>query len=337
MSRHDPRRLLRQVAVLVVASAVGLLGGCGQHSPSMLRTHGDEARRVAGLWWLMFGLAAGVYIIVAGFIVFAVLRGRRTDTGKASRLSDSGFIWWGGIIIPVVILMILAGFTVNATAELRKPSPNPLRVDVIGERWWWIVTYPGLGINTANEIHVPVGQPIEIGLDSDNVIHSFWVPQLAGKEDLIPGQHNTLRFKVTKAGTYRGQCAQYCGLQHARMAFLVIADPPDAFQRWVTRETRPPAPPENETAALGQQAFMRQPCAGCHTIRGTQAQGTVGPDLSDFGSRQSIGSLTVPNTPANLAGWILNAQSIKPGNLMPPITLTPAEQQQIVAYLESLK
>jgi cytochrome c oxidase subunit 2 len=285
----------------------------------------------------MFALAAGVYLIVAGFIVFGILRGRRTETGKDTRISDSAFIWWGGLIVPVVILAILAVVTVDATDQLRRPGPNPIRIVVVGKRWWWDVTYPDLGIRTANEIHVPVGQPLEIKLPSDNVIHSFWVPQLAGKEDSIPGQDNVIRFTVNKAGIYRGECAQFCGVEHARMDFQMIADPPDVFGRWSARNQLTPSAPDSQTAALGQVVFLRESCAGCHTVRGTSATATVGPDLTNFGSRGSIGALTVPNTPGNLAGWIANSQSIKPGNLMPPIVIGPTDLQNLVAYLESLK
>jgi cytochrome c oxidase subunit 2 len=316
---------------------VVLIAGCGGSSPSALKAHGSEAQRVEGIWWLMFALAAGVYVIVAGFIVAGILRGRRTETGKQSRISDGAFVWWGGIIIPVVILAILAVATVDATAQLRKPVRNPLQIVVVGKRWWWDVSYPTMGIHTANEIHVPVGQPLEIKLPSDNVNHSFWVPQLAGKEDNIPGQDNVIRFTANKPGRYRGECAQFCGIEHARMDFDVVADPPDVFGRWAARYQLAPSPPDSQAAALGEVVFLRESCAGCHTIKGTGANGTVGPDLSNFGSRASIGAVTVTNNTGNLAGWIANSQTIKPGNLMPPIVLSPADLQNLVAYLESLK
>src|SRR2546421_3687057 len=192
----------------------------------------------------MFGLAAGVYVIVGGFIVVALLRGRRTTDGKPSRIRDSTFIWWGGIIVPVVILAVLAVETVNATGDLRQPEASPVRIEVVGKRWWWDIRYPDDGVVTANEVHIPTGRPIEIGVDSDNVIHSFWVPQLGGKLDMIPGQHNVLRLKANTPGTYHGQCAEYCGLEHGRMDFFVIADRPDVYARWVARYRQAPSPPE---------------------------------------------------------------------------------------------
>jgi cytochrome c oxidase subunit 2 len=339
-----PRRHA-QLGGAIAVSLTLLLTACDRGGHAITSPHGSEARRIASVWWLMFSMAAGVYVIVAGFIVFAIARGRRkaaAATGSdseepvPSRVSDSTFIWWGGVIIPVVILGVLAVATVSSASELRKPSAQPLRVEVVGKRWWWEVSYPDQHVVTANEIHLPAGRPVEIGLDSDNVIHSFWVPELAGKVDNIPGQHNTLRFTPEQAGTYRGQCAEYCGLEHGLMAFLVVVDPPDVFDRWLARRTAPAVLPSDEAAARGQLVFMRESCAGCHTIRGTQATGTVGPDLSDFGARKWIGSITVPNTTGNLAGWISNAQSIKPGALMPPIAIEPRDLNDVVAYLQSL-
>jgi cytochrome c oxidase subunit 2 len=290
-------------------------------APSVLDPRGPEAHRIAGIWWLMFGMAAAVYAVV----------------GKDSRISERAFIWIGGIIVPTAILGVLAVVTVQGTTHLRRPERNALRIEVVGKRWWWEVHSPTLHFTTANEIHIPVGRQIEIGLDSDNIIHSFWVPQLAGKLDTIPGQRNVLRLEADKAGTYRGICAEYCGTQHARMQFLVIADSTATFDRWVARRQRPPAPPEDDLAAAGQLAFMRSTCVGCHTINGTQADGTLGPDLTDFGARRWIGSVTVPNTANNLAAWITDSQAIKPGNLMPPVSLSPDELRAIVAYLEGLE
>ena len=226
--------------------------------------------------------------------------------------------------------------TVTTTRVLRTSHHGELNIEVVGKRWWWDVQYPTLGIRTANEVRVPVGRPVAIGLDSDNVIHSFWVPQLAGKVDQIPGQHNVLRFTAEKAGTYRGECAEYCGLEHARMNFVVRAVPAGEFARWAARRARPPGPPEDDLAARGQQVFLREPCAGCHTVAGTTANAKVGPDLTDFGGRTSIGALTVPNDRDHLAAWIVDSQAVKPGNLMPALTLSAADLEALVAYLEGL-
>ncbi len=331
-------RAFRATAVVV---AVTTLAGCGNgSSPSILDRAGNESDHVASLWWLMFGLAAAVYVLVAGLVLWAIARGRRRERGQAPKRgpSDGLFIWGGGLLMPVAVLAVLAVVTVTTTKDVRQPSSDELRIHVAGEQWWWDITYPDGGVRTANEIHVPVGRPVDIALSSDNVVHSFWVPQLAGKVDLIPGQTNHLRLTATSAGTYRGQCAEFCGLQHAHMAFVVIAESPQDFARWLARRSSGAGiNPTDEQAAQGQRVFERESCAGCHTIKNTSAQGTVGPDLSDFGERRSIGALTVPNTPANLSRWITNSQSIKPGNLMPPIKLDSTELAEVVAYLEGLK
>jgi cytochrome c oxidase subunit II len=320
---------------MVVALAAALTA-CSRRSPSMLDAKGPEAHKIAGIWWLMVGLAAAVYVVVAGFILVAAFRGRGTEGGRPSRIRDSAFIWVGGIIVPAVILLVLGAATVQASNNLRKPEQDPLKIEVVGKRWWWSVTYPDQGFATANEVHVPVGRPIELGLDSDNVIHSFWVPQVGGKLDLIPGQHNVWRFSVNKAGVYQGACAEFCGLQHARMRFLLVAQTPASFDTWALRREHAPPPPTSELAAEGELVFTSSSCAGCHTVRGTTAQGVIGPDLTDFGSRRTIGANTLPNTAGDLAAWIADSQTIKPGNLMPPITLQPRELQALVAYLRSL-
>jgi cytochrome c oxidase subunit 2 len=286
----------------------------------------------------MFGLGAAVYTVVSFFIVWAIVRGRRRADGEGDgKVSDNTWIVWGGVVVPVVILGVLAVVTVQATSELRKPEAGALRVEVVGKRWWWEVGYPGTSITTANEIRLPAGRPVEIGLDSDNVVHSFWVPQLAGKVDTIPGQHNVLRFTPHTPGTYIGECAEFCGVEHARMGFVVIVQTTTDFDRWMTRHQLTPSAPDGESESQGEVTFATQACAGCHTVRGTPAQGTVGPDLTDFGERTTIGARTVPNTPQNLAKWIVDAPSMKPGVLMPPIPLSDRQIENVVAYLESLK
>ncbi len=294
---------------------------------------------MAGVWWLMFVLAAIVYVVVAGLVITAVVRGRRRAAAeRPDAAGDERFIWVGGVVLPVLILAVLAVVTVSTTRDLRAAQAGELPIRIIGKRWWWDVSYPGAGVRTANELHVPVGRAVDLTLESDDVIHSFWVPQLAGKVDLIPGQRNHLRFTASAPGTYRGQCAEFCGIQHAHMAFVVIADPPEVFDRWLTRRASGAGvQPTREEAARGEMVFNRESCAGCHTIRDTEADGKVGPDLTAFGGRRSIGAMTVPNTATNLSRWIRNSQSIKPGNLMPPVALSSRDLRSLVVYLEGLK
>lgn len=304
---------------------------------SILSGSGSESSHIAKIWWITFGMAAAVYVIVAGLIVYALTRGRRHGA-NTSRLHESGFIWIGGVAVPVLILAVIAVMTVTSTADLRTASRNELHVEVRGNDWWWAVHYPASGVTTANELHLPVHQPVDIRLTSRDVIHSFWVPDLAGKEDVIPGQPNHLRFTPERIGSYLGHCAEFCGIQHAHMGFRVVVQSPADFGRWLARRTTPHTVPVSDEALAGASLFQAQACAGCHTVRGTAATGKVGPDLSDFGSRAEIGAGVMLNTPANLARWIYDARSVKPGVIMPPFhTLSARERQQIAAYLESLK
>ena len=336
MTRSLPRRLRRRAVPAGVVAAGLVASACSPNAPSALEPSGPAAEQIADIWWLMFGLATVVYVVVAGLIILAALRGRGTQgEGRPSRITDDTFIWVGGLIVPAVILGILAVVTVQSVNTLRKPERNALQIEVTGYRWWWEVRYPKEGITTANEIRIPAGRPVTIGLRTADVIHSFWVPELAGKVDQIPEHRNVLNIEAEKPGVYRGQCAEFCGLQHAKMAFLVRADPPATFNRWVARQQRPASAPVSESAARGQVVFNRSTCGACHAIRGTEARGTYGPDLSDFGDRRTIGAASVPNTRANLAKWIVDAQSMKPGNLMPPIHMAPDDVTALLDYLES--
>ncbi len=340
----------RGVTFAMVVLALALTAaGCGtSRSPSMLDPKGTEARHIAGVWWLMFALAAGVYLVVGSFIVYAIHRGRRAaraeehangigPDSREGRRFDDRMILIGGVVVPLVILFVLAVVTVRTTDALRKPEPNALRINVVGKQWWWAVDYPSIHFSTANVIRLPAGRPIEFHLTSDNVVHSFWVPQLAGKVDMIPGQDNLLRMSAQTPGTYLGLCAEFCGLQHAHMDFVVIVQTPGDFDRWMAQHAQPALEPASELAAAGQVAFNAQSCAGCHSIEGTQAQGKVGPDLTDIGERPYLGAGIVDNNRANLARWITDAPSIKRGVLMPKIDLSGAQTRAIVAYLESLK
>jgi cytochrome c oxidase subunit 2 len=325
-------------AMAMAAMVAAAAGACGRNSPSIAVRDGSESKAITGVWWLMFALAAAVYAVVGGLVIASLLRGKRKTRPESPRPArDNAFIVIGGIVVPIAILMLLAAVTVRTTTHLRNPRAGELRINVTGRRWWWEVRYPDAGVTTANEIHVPVGRQVDIRLRTTDVIHSFWVPRLAGKVDTIPDQTNDLRVTARRAGTYLGECAEFCGLQHANMRFTVIAEAPADFGRWLSRRGAVTATPSNDEQALGQVAFEREACAGCHTIRGTTASGIVGPDLSDFGERRSIGAGTVPNTPARLAAWIANAQSLKPGIIMPPFALDPREVDALVAYLESLK
>jgi cytochrome c oxidase subunit 2 len=214
-------------------------------------------------------------------------------------------------------------------------------IKVTGHQWWWEITYPNseadLTVTTANEIHVPVGEPIVVLTDSADVIHSFWAPSISGKRDLLPGIPTAFSFEVNKPGIYHGQCAEFCGLQHAHMGFAVIAESPQEFSEWVQQQLKPAAEPANPEEARGREVFLTHACIMCHSIRGTGAASHYGPDLTHIASRQMIAAETLPNAAGALAGWILNPQQVKPGNHMASNILAPDDLQAVIAYLQSLQ
>jgi cytochrome c oxidase subunit 2 len=336
-SASRPAGPLRWAVVVVGGGLATQLAGCGQTSPSALDPHGSGADRVAGLWWLLFWISAVVFAVVTVLVLVALARRRGDRDTLVRRGGGEALIVIGGVIVPAIVLTAVYVVGLRDLRALTVPAHTDLTVEVTGHDWWWEVRYPDQGIVSANELHVPVGRPVRLLLTSRDVIHSFWVPQLTVKTDLIPGHTNTTWVQASRPGTYRGQCAEYCGLQHAKMAIFVIADPPDAFDRWVANERQPAVAAADPVAARGRLALERNSCAACHTVRGTTAGGTLGPDLTHFGSRRTIGAGALPNTPGNLGGWIVNSQTVKPGNRMPPQPLTPEELQALLAYLERLK
>lgn len=263
-------------------------------------------------------------------------RNRRGSPRGVVRWSDP-FIVIAGVVVPVVILAGIYIVTLHEMAALSRPKDRAgLTIDVIGHMWWWEARYPN-GAVTANEIHIPVGEPVRLALTSADVIHSFWVPQLQVKADQIPGRVNFLWLQADEPGRYRGQCAEFCGLQHAQMIFYVIADPPEAFSAWLAHEATPAARPASASAARGMDVFTSGSCAGCHTIRGTTATGEVAPDLTHLAIRETIGAGVLLNTRQDLARWVTNAQTAKPGAVMPPTELSPEDLQAVLDYLQSLE
>ncbi len=321
-------------------AAVAALSGCGAGS-AVLDPEGPAAERVADLGWFMFAVSGAITLVVFALLAFGLFRRRggdgrgEVDRRRRPRLSESAFIAVGGIALPTVVLLVLSGLTVSAMDQ--GDDDGAIEVEVVGYQYWWEFRLPEEGVVTANELTIPVGRPVELTLRSDDVIHSFWVPQLAGKIDMVPGRTNELTIEADEPGVYRGQCAEFCGVQHAQMALYVEAVPPDEYEAWVRRQAAPAEEPTEDLAAEGAQVFLDQPCAACHAIRGTPADADVGPDLTHFASRRSIGARAVPNNRGNLAGWMVDSQSIKPGNLMPPVVLSPDELRALLAYLETLE
>jgi cytochrome c oxidase subunit 2 len=287
---------------------------------SVLNAYGPDAAIIAEISWVLFGGGAAIFIAVMALAVYAV-RGRMP--GVSERLLIVG----GGIVFPALTLTALLLYSLTRAAALHPAEPAALRIEVVGEQWWWRVRYPDF--ETANEIRVPVGRTVELVLRSADVIHSFWVPALAGKVDMIPGRANRLRLRADRPGEFRGQCAEYCGGPHALMALYVVAVPQEEFQMWSDQQ-RQPSEKENP-------AFLAS-CGACHTVRGTAAAGTRGPDLTHVGSRLAIGAGLLPNNAGALAAWIASSQHLKPGNLMSSFEAFSGEELRgLAAYLEDLK
>lgn len=305
----------------------------------MLSPGGESGRRVEGLWWLLLWVSVAVFVVVLALMVVSIVRSKGAPDQTAPTESEprwgARFIVTAGVAIPTVILVavfVVSLADVRALAD--DPNEDVLTVTVTGHVWWWEAEYPN-GAITANEIHIPVGQPVRFRLESADVIHSFWIPALGPKRDMIPGQTNTLRLTADEPGRYRGQCAEFCGLQHARMGLFVVADPD--FDQWVAHMAEPAEAPDAPGALEGRDAFLAGSCAGCHAIRGTEADARVGPDLTHLASRQTIGAASWDNTHDNLTQFVTDAQSLKPGAVMPPAELTPDEIAMVVTYLETLR
>jgi cytochrome c oxidase subunit 2 len=326
--------------LICFAAVAALISGCGGKQ-STLNPQSEQSRQISTLWWWMLVVAGIVFLGAVAMLVVGWLRKKPGLPFLGERESIStGLVVVFGFAIPVVVLValfIVANLVVIKTTSAPAAGSTAMTIKVIGHQWFWEVRYPGTTAYTANEIHIPTGTRVNVIATTEDVIHSFWVPELNRKIDMVPGRTNRVLLYTNKPGVYRGQCAEFCGLQHAHMAFGVFADPPARFHAWLANEARPARGPANPAARQGEQTFMTSQCASCHTLRGTSAQGSVGPDLTHFGSRTSIAGYTLVNTPANLAKWIRDPQHVKPGNKMPALNLTPTQIGALVPYLEGLK
>lgn len=298
----------------------------------------DAGIHAAEVHWLHMLLLAGAML---GFLVVmaAVWLAWRAEKPQAG----TWIVWLGGIAFPVAMLAVFIVLSMQTTRAVSTlGDEDELVVRVIGKQYWWDVIYAEDGaapaFRTANEIHVPVGRPVRFLLESDNVIHSFWVPSLGGKMDMIPGRTNELVLRADRAGVYRGQCAEFCGIQHARMAFEVIAHEPEDFEAWRARRVLPQPEPDDPFVRRGREAFVSEGCAGCHEVSGHAEGARAGPDLTDMGARRTLGSGMWPNNPGNMGGWIADAQTMKPGNEMPAYTgLDGVTLRALTAYMDSLQ
>ena len=330
-----------RVAMLgAILTPATLLAAQRVRADSVLDPAGPRAEVISNLAWGLIVVATlTVVLFMALFIIASFRRRDRHGTGNPGT-EGTRTVVIGGAVIPALVLIAVLGVTLFALVRLAEPSrATAATIDVVGHEWWWEVSYAEQGAITANEIHIPVGEPVEIRLSSDNVIHSFWVPELSDKLDLIPGKTNTLWLQADTAGEYRGQCAEFCGLAHAMMAFIVVAEPPDQYAAWLERERADAMQVQSSDPLVtrGQEVYFSSACVYCHTIRGTASDARVGPDLTHLASREYLAAGTIPNTPGNLAGWILNPDAVKPGTIMPAIQIPAPDLQALIAYLESLE
>jgi cytochrome c oxidase subunit 2 len=299
---------------------------------SSLDPQGPGAKAAAGLWWLMVVLGGVVFLIMAALLVIGLRR-----EGQGSRRPPEKWISVGVAATVVLLIVVFAATLVAMRDVTADVPPDALVVEVVGHQWWWEVHYPEQGVTTANELHLPVGRDVALRLSSSDVIHSFWVPALAGKMDLLPDRENTLVLRADEGGEHASECAEFCGLQHYQMGLTVTAEAPEAFSTWIDRQASPAAEPQTEAGRRGLDLFLASKCVECHTIRGTAAEGNGGPDLTHLASRQQLGAGALPNTGPDLTAWITDPHTVKEGVDMPAAELGEDEIAALVAYLGSLK
>jgi cytochrome c oxidase subunit 2 len=333
--------------LLFLSPLILLMLGC-ERAQSSLYSAGPAAHRIAGMQWLMAILFLVVSLTMWALIAWTVAtrKGTLAEHAPVDIGGGQGWIGLGGMLIPFIVLftLFILGLRLLESFPIQDPHHANTKPDIliIGHQWWWEVHYLNsqthLQVTTANEIHIPVNRPVTLELESMDVIHSFWVPALHGKVDLIPGHPNFLRIEANRVGAFSGQCAEYCGAQHAHMRLLVIAQEPEEFQAWLEQQRKPGAVPTAQDAIAGEKVFLGGPCIMCHTVRGTLAGGRVAPDLTHVGSRRMIAANSFQNNNAYLEAWVTHAQSLKPETQMPNMTQFSGRQlRDLVAYLRQLQ
>ena len=335
----------RPGAALLAALSVAPSASRAQPPMAYLRTFGPAGDPTTQLGWGLAIVSLLVMLVIGGLLCAALLRRRAQPANRRDltvRSDEGGMSWiYLGVGVSTVVLVGCVIWTMLTMVAVAMPArAADLTLQVNASQWWWNVRYqnkdPTQAFDTANEIHIPVGQPVRLELRSSDVIHSFWIPQLVGKTDVIPGQANVMWLQADRPGLYRGQCGEYCGAQHAHMAMFVVADMPKDFAAWEQRQRGAAAAPATDAARRGEQAFVAH-CAACHTVRGAGAGGILGPDLTHLMSRQTIAAGLLPNTPGNLSAWIADAQALKPGSRMPSLALPGPDLGAVVAYLNTLR
>ncbi|MPZ52307.1 MAG: cytochrome c oxidase subunit II [Acidimicrobiia bacterium] len=299
-----------------------------------LDPRGPVAERIADVWWIMFGLGVAVFVLFVVLLVIGLYRTRDSDGESAARALIVG----GGTVLPLVVVTVIFGVSLAAMGVVTVgDADDPVVIEVTGHQWWWEVNYPNAQVTTANEIHIPVGETVQFHLTSADVVHSFWIPSLGGKLDLLPERVNKLEFSADEVGEYRGACAEFCGTQHAKMGFVAVAEPRDDFERWLDSQSDPASEPVEDIEAQGQEVFVDVGCGDCHAIEGTAAQGSTGPDLTHLASRETLAAATIRNTSDNLAEWVGDPHQIKEGVNMPNLEIGDEDMAALLAYLESLE
>jgi len=348
VSKGAGRRRARAGSKLTLAAggllAVLALAGCAGAPSSPFLPASTNAKAIHDLFLIVYAIVAVVFVLVAGMLVYTAVRfSRKRDATLPPQIEGNTRLEVAWTVIPAAALVVIFAFSLQTLFTISSPPPaaagqaeTSLQVRVIGHRWWWEFVYPSLNITTANELYVPTGVDLALGIESVDVIHSFWVPNLGGKKDGIPGHVNPFYLRVTEVGMYLGQCAEYCGTEHADMRLRVIAEAPDQFQAWVQRQ-QAPMPDLSGEAARGLDVFMKGACVACHTLDNTAAKGMAGPNLTHFATRKVFAGAVVDNTPENLARWLANPGSMKPGVTMPNLNLPPDQISALTAFLEALK
>ncbi len=323
---------------LPMVVCLALLTGACAGPQSALDPAGEGAERIARLFWWMAAWAALIWVALVGLTVYLT----RLRPGEHEDQAARWLIIGGGVVFPTVVLTALLGYGLGLLDDLLEPPTTPrLRVEIVGEEWWWRVRYlpeDGEPVVAANEVRLPVGEPVTFEVTAHGVIHSFWIPSLGGKIDMIPGRRNVLHLTPTRTGTFRGTCSEYCGMGHALMSFAAVVMPADEFDAWLVDERAEAAETSAEPARLGAELFLANGCGACHTVRGTSANGEIGPDLTHVGSRSTIGAGLLPMDREAFRRWIARPQEVKPGVLMPAYEALPDEDlDALAAYLASLR
>ncbi len=332
------------VAPVLVLLAALLFSGCDRTVPTFLNPSGSASKTESDLFWIIFGIATFIFVAVTTVLVYSIIRFRERPGMPAPRQFHGNTrleIAW--TIVPSIVLLIVLIFTITYINALAEPAntPQTIHVRAVAHQWWWEFQYENSdpAVVTADELHIPVGTVVSVDLSSDNVIHSMWVPELAGKTDVIPGHNNHLWLRADRAGNYRGECTEFCGTQHANLNFVVIAESQDAYSSWFQNQQLQAVAPATDQLTRGRDDFLHQGCVACHNIAGVAAvSAKIGPNLTHFGSRKLIAGWVLDNNPENLATWLANPQAVKSGSDMVLAQPLTADQiSDLVAYLESLK